>query len=282
MSTPLRPLEPDIAARLGHGFEKNVLSAALLSLEQEHNPLRLNNFATAIRELSRIVLHRLAPDDEIAACSWYRPKNDRNGQRGITRADRITYPVQAGLTEDFVKNTLMLDVKKMRKDLVGTVHALNKFTHITPEVFGVGGSALDHLVTDTLEALLAFLEMIGDCRDSVVSSVETRVRRALHEELLTHTIAELDALATHYNVEHVHVDTLRLTSMDSAYLKFSVTGFVECRLQYGSSGDVRRGDGWVTNDCYPLTCDFESDAATPLDLRALRSTLRVDNECFYR
>ncbi len=37
----------------------------------------------------------------------------------------------------------------------------------------------------------------------------------------------------------------------------------------------------MTDDTYPLTCDLEADAATPLELRALRSTLRVDNESFY-
>lgn len=279
--SPLHPLEPDIVGRLGDDLERNLLSAALLSLEQKGNPLRLNSFATAIRELSRIVLHRLAPDDEIAACSWYKPTLNQNGQTIITRADRITYAVQAGLIEDFVENTLMLDVKKMRNDLVKAVNALSKFTHITPAVFGVDGAALDDLVTDTLEALLAFLEMIDDCRDSVVSSIEIHARQALRDELLNHTIAELDELATHYNVEYAHVDTLTLASMDSASLKFSITGSVECQFQYGSSGDVSRGDGWVTHDSYPLTCDFESDAATPLDLRAVRTTLFVDNESFY-
>lgn len=88
-------------------------------------------------------------------------------------------------------------------------------------------------------------------------------------------------LATHYNVEDVLVNALTLTFMDSASLKFSVTGSVECRLQYGSSGDVRRGDGWVINDSYPVTCDIESDVAKPLDLKILGSTLIVDTESFY-
>ncbi len=67
VTTPLHPLEPDIAAKLGDDFERKVLSAALLSLEQGENPLSLNNFATAIRELSRNVLQRLAPDNEVPA-----------------------------------------------------------------------------------------------------------------------------------------------------------------------------------------------------------------------
>ncbi len=37
-------------------------------------------------------------------------------------------------------------------------------------------------------------------------------------------------------------------------INLSVTGSVECQLQYGSSSDVRNGDGIVMDDSYPLEC----------------------------
>lgn len=46
------------------GFEKELLNSAFINLLTP-NALRLNNFAYALRELTRHVLHRLAPDNEL-------------------------------------------------------------------------------------------------------------------------------------------------------------------------------------------------------------------------
>ncbi len=128
-----------------------------MSLGQAGNPLRLNHFATTLRELSRIVLARLAPDSQISACAWY---TQAPGQPSITRAQRITYAVQAGLLDAFVRDTLQLDVDKMRRGLLNAVDELNKYTHITPAVFGVAGPPFDALVIESLEAFLGLLELV--------------------------------------------------------------------------------------------------------------------------
>jgi hypothetical protein len=189
--------------------------------------------------------------------------------------------VQAGLLDSFVQNTLLVGVDQMQSDLVDAIDELSKYTHITPAVFGIAGLPLDTIVTETLEAFLAFLEMIDDCRAAVANAVEGCARRALHDELLSTTVNELDQLATHYRVEDTQIETVSITSMDAAQIRFSVTGSVECEFQYGSGGDVSRGDGWVTTDSYPLTCAFEASITSPLQVTALRPTLEVDNNSFY-
>jgi hypothetical protein len=168
-------------------------------LDQAANPLRLNHFATTLRELSRMVLHRLAPDAEVKACGWY--------------TQRITYAVQAGLLNPFVKNTLLLDVDKMRQDLLQTITTLSKYTHVQPSVFGVTGQTLDMIVTESLEAVLAFLEMIEECREAVEHAVESHAHHALHQELIRSTIQELDELATHYAVDGAHIETVTIRLM---------------------------------------------------------------------
>lgn len=273
------PLAPNIDAKLGTAFEKQVFDAALQSLDQTANPLRLNHFATTLRELSRMVLHRLAPDAEIKACGWY---VQTAGQPEITRGQRITYAVQAGLLDPFACNTLLVEVDRMRQELLQTITTLSKYTHVQPAVFGVTGQALDMIVTESLEAFLAFLEMIEECRESVEDAVESHARHALHEELIRRTIQELDELATHYTVDGAQIETVTISSMDSALIQFCVTGSVECQLQYGSSSDVRNGDGVVMDDSYPLTCDFEAPIATPLQVAVKRQTLKIDNEPFYQ
>ena len=272
------PLAPDILSKLGTQFEKDVFEAGLLSLDQLTNPLRLNHFATTLRELSRIVLLRLAPDAEIKACTCY---SQAQGQPDITRHQRITYAVQAGLLDPFVTNTLQLDVAKMRKELLDSIKELSKFTHIGPAVFGVSGVQLDMTVTQSLEAFLAFLEMVAECRDSVENAVQDHAQQALHDELLSKTVDELDQLATHYQVEDTQVETVNVTVMDATRIEFSVSGYVECQFQYGSGADVRNDDGVVTYDNYPLTCEFSADIVTPLQVVVKPQTLKIDNESFY-
>jgi hypothetical protein len=54
-------------------------AAVIKSFEQMDNPLRLNNFAMGLRELSRIVLHDLAPDADIEACCCYKEEKNKDG-----------------------------------------------------------------------------------------------------------------------------------------------------------------------------------------------------------
>lgn len=73
----------EIENKLLPEFEKELFSAAQKNLGDKTNPLRLNNYAYAIRELTRHVLHRLAPDENVIRCSWY--KNETDKANGITR-----------------------------------------------------------------------------------------------------------------------------------------------------------------------------------------------------
>ena len=67
-------------------FEHDLCDAAFDNLNVK-NRLRFNNFAYSIRELTRHILYRLAPDVDIKCCSWYKPTKNENGKVVITRAD---------------------------------------------------------------------------------------------------------------------------------------------------------------------------------------------------
>jgi hypothetical protein len=103
-------------------------------------------------------------------------------------------------------------------------------------------------VTESLEALHAFLEMIEECREAVEQAVERYAGHALQEELMRSMIQGLDELAIHYTVDGARIETVTIRSMDSAQIQFSVEGSLECQLQYGSSSEVRNGDGVVMDD----------------------------------
>lgn len=63
-------------------FERDLFRAAIKNITHSSSPIRFNNFAYAIRELTRHVLKRLAPDENVLKSQWY--KNELEIENGIT------------------------------------------------------------------------------------------------------------------------------------------------------------------------------------------------------
>lgn len=119
-----------------------------------------------MRELTRHILHRLAPDENVLNCDWY--KNETDKENGITRKQRAYYAVQGGLHDLYVQNTLRLEVEDIHKDLIKAINNLSKFTHIEPKVFGLPDADIDALVNETTKAVYGFLTTIK-CTDLVIT-----------------------------------------------------------------------------------------------------------------
>lgn len=66
----------DIKRLLTSQFETDLFKASLASLNEIGNKLRYNNFAYFIRELSRHFLHRLAHEQNVKNCSWYKKETE--------------------------------------------------------------------------------------------------------------------------------------------------------------------------------------------------------------
>ncbi len=135
MPHPLRKkFERNIQRVLATGFEHQLLAAAFDNLDGS-GPLCFNNFSYALRELLRHVLHRLATDKQVKACSWF--KADKTARGGITRAQRATYAIQGGLSDAFVSKKLGINIASVRQQILEAIDVLNKHTHIEPSTFGI-------------------------------------------------------------------------------------------------------------------------------------------------
>ena len=126
----------EIEKALAEGFERDLFAASQKNLSDKSNPLRLNNYSYAMRELTRHILHRLAPDHNVLICDWY--KNETDKDNGITRKQRAYYAVQGGLHDSYMQNTLGLEVEDIHRDLVKAINKLSKFTYIEPKVLIIG------------------------------------------------------------------------------------------------------------------------------------------------
>ena len=264
----------EIEEVLAEGFERDLFAASQNNLNDKSNPLRLNNYSYAMRELTRHILHRLAPDKNVLNCDWY--KNETDKDNGITRKQRAYYAVQGGLNDSYVQNTLSLEVEEIHKGLVKAINKLSKFTHIEPRVFGLPDATVDAMASETTEAVNGFLATISDCRRLIIDSLWEQIDSAVIDETLRETIQAIDELAANHSIDEVYTDRVEIYEITHEFIMFRVNGSIDCELQWGSNSDRRRGDGAVLQQSYPFTCELISPVYEPEAVESIEESLGVD------
>ncbi len=264
----------EIENELLPGFEKELFCAALKNLSDKTNPLRLNNYAYAIRELTRHVLHRLAPDENVIRCSWY--KNETDKANGITRKQRSYYAVQGGLANSYIEDVLGLELKNIHNRLIKSINKLSKFTHVEPHVFNLPEEEIEHLVNETTRAFYEFLISIGECREAIVGRLWEHIDSAVIDQTLMETIIGIDELASHHSIEEVYTDRIEIFEINHDVIKYRAHGSIGCILQWGSNSDLRRGDGATLPESFPFICELVSPVGSPEEVECMEDTLGVD------
>jgi hypothetical protein len=255
-------------------FESDLYSAILNNLNDNNNPLRLNNFSYSMRELTRHVLKRLAPDEKVIKCSWY--KNETDKINGISRKQRAYFAVQGGLDDYFVKTELKIDVETVHRDLIKSIDNLNKYTHIEENTFGIPTDKIQPLVNNVLDSVRIFYETIQFCKKTITDKLWESLDSAIVEETISDTILEIDELATHHTIEEVYVDKIYIPSIDHEFIYFDAIGNISCELQWGSNSDLRSGDGAILPQSFPFSCKLYSSIKNPQSVEVVEGSLNVD------
>lgn len=269
----------DLNALLSVEFHKKLLAASLKNLEETSNELSFNNFCSGFRELVRHVLSDLAPDAEIKACSWYEP--EETSRSGITRAQAITYVIQGGLADDYVTGVLYLDVADEKKALISAVNSLNKYTHVNESTFGIDTTQALEKSELSVRALSNVLELANQCRAELAAALQSKIHNEVVALAISETIGSIDELATHHCVEEIDVDEVSVTKVGSEYVELRASGTIGVELQWGSNGDLRRGEAAVGSDSFPFTCELQSQVDSPEDLDVLEGSLCVDTSSWW-
>lgn len=265
-----------IKTELKSQFENQLFDACLQNLKDTENPLRLNNFAYAMRELTRHILKRLAPDECVLQCPWY--TNETQDDNGITRKQRSYYAVQGGLTDSYINDTLELDVKEIHKDLNNAIRRLSKFTHIEPTSFNLSNDEVDTFVTETFEAVFNFLVLIDECREMIISNLWEQVQSTTIDEVLRETILEIDELCSHHFIDEVYTDSIRIHEINNQNVIFHASGIIGSQMQWGSNSDLRNDIGHVERETFPFTCSLLSPVEEPDMIEVIEHSLVVDTE----
>lgn len=259
---------------LAPGFEANLYKAATDNLRDLSNPLRLSNYAYAARELSRHLLHRLAPDEEVRACIWYKCDPARPGQ--VTRAQRAQYAIQGGLSEDYVRDVLDIDIDDVKRRLTKAIDDLSKFTHIEESVFALPEHIVDAHVASAEAALDNLCGTIHTCHKELIDALSERIDDAIVDSTLRETILEIDELSTHHSIEEVYTDDVKIIRISADRIQLLAEGGIGVELQWGSGSDRARGDGAEISESFPFTCNLSCPVDDPHNVDADEDSLVVD------
>lgn len=267
-----------IKTKLKSEFENQLFDACLQNLADTENPLRLNNFAYAMRELTRHILKRLALDECVLQCPWY--KNETQDENGITRKQRSYYAVQGGLTDSYINDTLELDVKEIHKNLNGAIRRLSKYTHIELTSFNLPDDEVDTFVTETIKAVFNFLVLIDECREMIISNLWEQVQSTTIEEILRETILQIDELCTHHFIDEVYTDNIKIHEINNQHIIFHASGTIGSEMQWGSNSDLRSDIGHVERETFPFACLLLSPVEDPNMIEVIEDSLGIDTEYY--
>ncbi len=250
-------LEEQLAKLPLDDFSKPIVQGALRVVADAENPIRLNLFAAAIGELYGHTLDRLAPDAEVEACVWFEFEKD---QSKPTRRQRAKYATQGGLPDRFIKEA-GVDVKHLHGDAIAAITKLNKYTHVRPGRVVSEQTEIDIFVSEALEALTGLFESFDKRRDRIQHAIFDHVNQQIFSWLLSETILNLDEIAYHHSIEEICVDNIEVTSITHEAVNFAVSGTIEVGLHWGSTSDVRRGNGVLVDQSFP----FRATLWSPVD-----------------
>jgi hypothetical protein len=268
----------EIKNELNEGFERELFIAAQKNLEDKSNPLRLNNYSYAMRELTRHVLHRLSPDENVNKCLWY--KNEKGKKNGITRMQRALYAVQGGLDNPYVEKTLGLDVNKIHRKLIEAIDKLSKFTHIEPQVFNLPEVEVDKSVNETNDAVFDFLSTFRNCRKLIIDQLWEHIGSAVINEALSETIQSIDSFTSHHYIDEVYTNEVKILSIDHEFIYFRATGKIDCELQWGSNSDLKNDNGATLSESFSFTCDLFSPVTEPEAVETKEDSLGIDTRAW--
>lgn len=271
----LTTLAGDLRTRLNDPFADTLMDGALRVLLSEDNPARVHLFALAMRELMGYLLHKLAPDDEVEKCSWFKSLTP-NGKP--SRKQRMQYAIRGGIEASKLPDNEAIEGEFL-KELMETIDELSKLTHVRPDTLVKDQHEAVEIAHRTVGDFATLVDLVHDARREFCSAIIEHVSAHTFDTFLHEVFSELDILSTHTRAEHSEVERVYVEKITHNTVFFRAEGWVEVELNYGSGGDRRRGEGASIGDSFPFQARFEADVSDFLKLK--NATYEVDTSSWY-
>lgn len=254
-------------------YERRLYDAAMYNLWDEHNSLRFNNFAYAMRELFRHILYRKSPDALVRRCPWYKVIHPKDTE--IYRADRLRYLISGGMSNSLMNQWgIKEELDVLQKEYNDMIDGLNEFTHIEPHSFGMSAKDVEKRADEVFDLFDSIADLIKKCQDLIREALDEQLHELINDKFEFEVDDNIDILSTHHRITHYNVVSYEVERIDDDTIGLILHGEVGVEHQYGSDSDVRKGDGWEVEMTYP----FEVKAEAPLVFKP--QYLKVDRNTF--
>lgn len=257
----------------------DILNGSLNAVKNKTNRMRYSFAAVGLRELLRETFELLAPDQEILRCKWFKP--DRTSKSGVTRRHRIRFTVYGYVSPKVLLDPLSADVERLAKDIIRNADDLSEYTHVTKTTLGKPIAEAERLIDSALALFVKLFRAVDLSRETLKDQLEIALSDHLDSVFFNEIFGKLDILSTHTRTAGVCDVIVDITDIKRDQISFKGDGIVECDLQYGSDGDVSRGDGVEWSDSYPFT--FEGTASTENleECEVEPSSIDIDTSSYY-
>lgn len=257
-------------------LEQNILKSAYSTVYNYHDPLRVCVFALLVRELIRIIMDRLAPDDQVLKTSWCKGSDwtyEKDGKTFVTRRAKYRFAITGTISDEKIKEYKKLDVSQQIGELSRLVAKLSKYAHISPGTTDLSVTKSNDFLSEVEETVREYTITLLDTKDEVKVIVFNLVHNEVNEHVRNAIPLKLDALSTHTYVEGIVIDSLQDfdTSLESPLLSGDATAEIE--LNYGNEREST-----PMPDSYPVEFRVEIDPET---FGISVESISVDTSSFY-
>ena len=274
-------LEERLSSRLANysAHLQSILEGALQSYRDVGNKLRFTNAGNALRELLREFLEVIAADAKVKKAPWF--VADTTSKTGVTRRHRINYAIFRNLTADKFPKTFVDQADATAIELLRHISKLSELTHVTEAVLEKKYTETSILFAEVMQRFLLLISAIETANALVSQDIAADIQTHLDGVFTSDFFNELDVLSTHTRPQGASDVRVQEATFDEKWIEFKGIGTVECDLQWGSDGDVERGDGVENSLSFP----FAFSGRVPIDdltqIEVDRQNIAIDTSSFY-
>ena len=277
----LQSLEERLCSRLApySGHLEIILRGALKSYRDAGNSLRFVIAGTALRELLREFLAAVAPDEDVKNAPWFQA--DKTSKSGVTRRHRIDYAIFKNLTLDKFPKTFSEQADEIASQLLKHIGELSALTHVTEDVLGKSYTDAAPLLASVMQQFILLVCAIKTSKILIKQDIAVDIQTHLDDIFTADFFDELDCLSSHTHLQGASDVAVGELTFDEEWIEFSGTGSVDCDLQWGSDGDVKRGDGAESSASFPFKFSGKAPISDPSQIEIKRESISVDTSSFY-
>ena len=263
----------ELRSRLSPGLQRELLDGAGLVLAQTNNPVRAHLFAAGLRELFGLTLETLAPDDSVTKCDWYEPVPNTSGP---TRRQRALYATRGGLSDEFIREKLDIDLDELHTGIGKAFLDLNKRTHVRLDTHLSKPDEIEAFANEQVAALLDIFQTMDELRARLTDAIEESLHDEAVESMINETILSLDEISAKYAIEGVWVSGTEVTSIDTEFVRYEMEGSVDVQLNWGD-----RRDGASIDKSFPFKCEAAASVEDPTAFISDMTSVSIDTRGWY-